>query len=113
MTHARIRLVEDACTSCMICARECPTWCIAIGSHTEPVPGSPPGPRQRTHHVLVSFTINWSLCMYCGICITECPFHALVWDDALAPAASTAQGLTEELTDHMVSNDFPKSERSS
>lgn len=113
MTHARIRLVENACTSCMICARECPTWCIDIGSHTEPVPCSPPGPRQRTQHVLDSFTIDWSLCMYCGICIAECPFDALVWDDALPPTAASATALTEELTAHMVGTDFPKSERSS
>ena len=97
-THRKIVLIEDRCTSCMICARECPTWCIGIESHTEPLPGSPPGPRQRTQAVLDSFTIDWSLCMYCGICIEECPFDALAWSDGLPDTASTASGLTEEMT---------------
>ncbi|WP_232549902.1 NADH-quinone oxidoreductase subunit I [Propioniciclava soli] len=98
MTHARIRLVTDRCTSCMICARECPTWCIGISSHTEPLPDSPPGPRQRTHHVLDSFTLDWSLCMYCGICIEECPFDALEWDTEVPRATASAAAMTEELT---------------
>ena len=42
-SHRWIRLIEPACTSCMICARECPTWCISIDSHTEAVEGLPPG----------------------------------------------------------------------
>ena len=81
--HGRIHLIEDKCTSCMICVRECPTWCISIGSHSEPVPpvaGQPPARgRERTQNVLDSFDIDWTLCMYCGICIEECPFDALEW----------------------------------
>lgn len=105
MTHARLRLVADTCTSCMICARECPTWCIAIASHTEPLPGSPPGPRQRTHHVLDAFTVDWSLCMYCGICLVECPCDALVWDDTLPAPAASVETLVEDLTAHMANPD--------
>ncbi len=108
MSHARIRLVEDACTSCMICARECPAWCIAIESHTEPLPDSPPGPRQRTHHVLDAFSIDWSLCLYCGICIEECPFDALVWDEGLPGASPTVSGLVDALCDHMVNTSGPQ-----
>lgn len=81
----------------MICARECPTWCITIDSHTEPVPDSPPGPRQRTQQVLDSFTLDWSLCMYCDICLEECPFDALVWDEAIPETAATSPGMVEEL----------------
>ncbi|MFV0452375.1 MAG: NADH-quinone oxidoreductase subunit I [Propioniciclava sp.] len=97
MTHARIRLIEPNCTSCMICARECPTWCIEIGSHTEPLADSPPGPRQRTHQILDSFTLDWSLCMYCGICIEECPFDALVWEATPPPAGTSTAALVEDL----------------
>lgn len=85
--HGRIRLIEDNCTSCMICARECPAWCIAIDSHTEVDPHAPAqqtgrGMRERTRNVLDRFVIDWSLCMYCGICVEECPFDALEWAGA-------------------------------
>ncbi len=77
--HGTIRLIEPACTSCMICARECPSWCITIDSHTEPIHDVPALARERTRNVLDRFAIDWSLCMYCGICVDECPFDALVW----------------------------------
>lgn len=109
MTRARIRLIEENCTSCMICARECPTWCIAIESHTEPLPDSPPGPRQRTHQILDAFTLDWSLCMYCGICIEECPFHALVWETDPPASTTTGAALIEELTAHRPSPAPPQS----
>ena len=33
-----IALLEENCTSCMLCARECPDWCIYIDSHKEVIP---------------------------------------------------------------------------
>ena len=96
-SHRWIRLIEPACTSCMICARECPSWCISIDSHTEPVEGLPSGARDRTQNVLDRFAINWSLCMYCGICIEECPFDALEWVSEPTQPASTADALVEEM----------------
>ena len=73
-----IALLEENCTVCMLCARECPDWCIYIDSHKEEVvvPGAA-RPRQR--NVLDRFDIDFSLCMYCGICIEACPFDALFW----------------------------------
>jgi NADH-quinone oxidoreductase subunit I len=44
--------------------------------------------------VLDRFVIDWSLCMYCGICVEECPFDALEWADAAVPAGP---GLLQEL----------------
>ena len=35
-----IALQEENCTSCMLCARECPSWCIYIDSHKETIPAS-------------------------------------------------------------------------
>ncbi|HEX2857801.1 MAG TPA: 4Fe-4S binding protein [Propionibacteriaceae bacterium] len=85
--HGSIRLIPSACTSCMICARECPTWCIHIDSHTEALTDLPPGTRERSRNVLDRFEIDWSLCMYCGICVEQCPFDALEWAGAhVAPA---------------------------
>ncbi|GIH22337.1 NADH-quinone oxidoreductase subunit I 2 [Acrocarpospora phusangensis] len=73
-----IALVEENCTSCMLCARECPDWCIYIDSHKETIP-APEGGRPRQRNVLDRFAIDFSLCMYCGICIEACPFDALFW----------------------------------
>ena len=72
-----IALLEENCTVCMLCARECPDWCIYIDSHKEVVP-APPGGTDQTRNVLDRFAIDFSLCMYCGICVEVCPFDALL-----------------------------------
>src|SRR3954469_8120011 len=73
-----IGLVEENCTVCMLCARECPDWCIYIDSHKETLPAVEGG-RERQRNVLDRFAIDFSLCMYCGICVEVCPFDALFW----------------------------------
>ena len=73
-----IALLHENCTSCMLCARECPDWCIYIDSHKETIPAVDGG-RERQRNVLDRFAIDFSLCMYCGICIEVCPFDALFW----------------------------------
>ena len=74
-----IALLEENCTVCMLCARECPDWCIYIDSHKETLPAADPNARARTRNVLDRFAIDFSLCMYCGICVEVCPFEALFW----------------------------------
>ena len=74
-----IALLEENCTVCMLCARECPDWCIYIDSHKETLPATTEGGRERQRNVLDRFAIDFSLCMYCGICIEVCPFDALHW----------------------------------
>ena len=96
-SHRWIRLIEPACTSCMICVRECPSWCISIDSHTEPISDLPATARERTQNVLDRFAIDWSLCMYCGICVEECPFDALEWADGLTEPASSSDALVDEM----------------
>ncbi len=80
-TRARgvIALLEENCTVCMLCARECPDWCIYIESHKDVVPPKTSGARARTRNVLDRFAIDFALCMYCGICVEVCPFDALFW----------------------------------
>ena len=73
-----IALQEANCTVCMLCARECPDWCIYIDSHKETVE-VPGAARARQRNVLDRFDIDFSLCMYCGICVEVCPFDALFW----------------------------------
>ncbi len=125
-----IALLEENCTVCMLCARECPDWCIYIESHKEPVPGedyrnSPatapaladggpdrgsrtaadaPGTtgapagrgRQRARNVLDRFAIDFSLCMYCGICVEVCPYDALFWSPEYSYAEADIAALTHE-----------------
>ena len=69
---------------------------------TRPVPGrllgsagAPAGRgRQRVRNVLDRFAIDFSLCMYCGICIEVCPYDALFW----APDFSYAEPDLDDLT---------------
>jgi NADH-quinone oxidoreductase subunit I len=74
-----ISLDAEACTVCMLCARECPDWCIYIEGHKEAQVPDKPGGRIRTKNELDRFDIDYSLCMYCGICVEVCPFDALFW----------------------------------
>ena len=91
-----IGLFEENCTSCMLCARECPDWCIYIDSHKETIPAKTEGGRERTRNVLDRFAIDYALCMYCGICIDVCPFDALFWSPEFEYADYDILGLTHE-----------------
>jgi NADH-quinone oxidoreductase subunit I len=90
-----IGLFEENCTVCMLCARECPDWCIYIDSHKEEVvvPGAA---RARQRNVLDRFAIDFSLCMYCGICIEACPFDALFWSPEFEYAEYDIRDLLHE-----------------
>lgn len=95
-TRGVIALLEENCTVCMLCARECPDWCIYIDSHKETVPAPPGGGRERTRNVLDRFAIDFSLCMYCGICIEVCPFDALEWSPEFEYAEFDIKDLLHE-----------------
>ena len=91
-----IALIEDNCTSCMLCARECPVWCIHIDSHQETSPPAGGVGRPETSNVLDRFAIDYGVCMYCSICIEVCPFDALHWSPELAPAEGDLRDLVHE-----------------
>lgn len=74
-----IALKEENCTSCMLCVRSCPDWCIYIEGHKDKAPPRREGGKPRTVQILDRFDIDYSLCMYCGICVEVCPFDALFW----------------------------------
>ena len=74
-----IALKEENCTSCMLCSRSCPDWCINIEGHKTKAPPRRPGGKERTVNALDRFDIDYALCMYCGICVEVCPFDALFW----------------------------------
>src|SRR5919198_507495 len=90
-----IALVEENCTVCMLCSRECPDWCIYIDSHKE-VAAPKEGGRARTRNVLDRFAIDFALCMYCGICVEVCPFDALYWSPEFEYAEHSHEALTHE-----------------
>ena len=101
MRHASIALHPASCTSCMLCVRECPDWCITVDAHTEPdadAPGYSNSRRPSTKKVLDSFTIDFGSCMWCGICIEVCPFDALEWSPSVADDESTRDGLVHDTT---------------
>ena len=90
-----IALFEENCTVCMLCARECPDWCIYIDSHKETVEVAGAA-RARQRNVLDRFAIDFALCMYCGICIEACPFDALFWSPEFEYATYDIAELTHE-----------------
>ncbi len=91
-----IALMEENCTVCMLCSRECPDWCIYIDSHKEVVPPKEEGARARTRNVLDRFAIDFALCMYCGICVEVCPFDALFWSPEFEYSTYSLRQLTHE-----------------
>ncbi|MCW2615405.1 MAG: dehydrogenase subunit, partial [Frankiales bacterium] len=95
-SRGTIGLLEENCTVCMLCARECPDWCLVVEGHTEVAPPVREGGRPRTRHVLDRFAIDWSLCLYCGICVEVCPFDALFWAPSLVDAEPVREALVQE-----------------
>ena len=91
-----IALIEENCTVCMLCSRECPDWCIYIDSHKEQV-APKEGGRARTRNILDRFAIDFALCMYCGICVEVCPFDALHWSPEFEYAEHRIERLTHEM----------------
>jgi NADH-quinone oxidoreductase subunit I len=47
--------------------------------------------------VLDRFAIDWALCMYCGICVDECPYDALEWVGNLTRPGFASESLVEEM----------------
>lgn len=94
-TRGVIALLEENCTVCMLCARECPDWCIYIDSHKETIEVEGAA-RARQRNVLDRFAIDFSLCMYCGICVEVCPFDALFWSPEFEYASYGLADLTHE-----------------
>src|SRR5919108_2970169 len=95
-TRGVIALKEENCTVCMLCARECPEWCIYIDSHKETLPPKRQGGRPRKRNVLDRFAIDYALCMYCGICVEVCPYDALFWSREFEYAEYDIRELTHE-----------------
>ncbi len=90
-TRGVIALLEENCTVCMLCAKECPCWCIYIEGHKETKPG-----KRKAVNELDRFAIDYGLCMYCGICVEVCPFDALHWSPFFEYTSYTYEGMIHE-----------------
>ena len=95
-TRGVIALIEENCTVCMLCARECPAWCIYIDSHKDTIPATTEGGKDKSRNVLDRFAIDFSICMYCSICVEVCPFDALHWSPEFEYAELDIRELTHE-----------------
>lgn len=92
-----IALKTENCTVCMLCARECPDWCIYIEGHKESRQPVTEGKRAKKFNVLDRFAIDYALCMYCGICVEVCPYDALFWSPEYEYAEHDITNLTHEM----------------
>jgi NADH-quinone oxidoreductase chain I len=92
-----IALKEENCTVCMLCARECPDWCIYIEGHKEERRPKQEGKRAKKYNVLDRFAIDYALCMYCGICVEVCPYDALFWTPEFEYSEHDITNLTHEM----------------
>ena len=102
-----IALTPSACTSCMICVRECPVWCIELTAEKHHDPTA--GPRGRSTLQLTDFRIDYGVCMDCGICVDVCPTDALAWVPDSVPPAGAVQDLNlgkQALSDIAVTGDL-------
>jgi NADH-quinone oxidoreductase subunit I len=93
-----IALKEENCTVCMLCSRSCPDWCIYIEGHKDKAPPRREGGKPRTVQFLDRFDIDYSLCMYCGICVEVCPFDALFWSPEYEYSAPSIADLLHDKT---------------
>jgi NADH-quinone oxidoreductase subunit I len=75
----------------MLCAKECPCWCIYIEGHKVTKPG-----KRKPVNELDRFAIDYGLCMYCGICVEVCPFDALHWSPYFEYNSYTYEGMIHE-----------------
>ena len=55
---------EELCISCLLCEVICPTECISIVCEKK---------TEGKGKQLVSFTINYERCCFCGLCVDPCP----------------------------------------
>lgn len=57
----------DRCTGCDSCAKACPEGCITVATHKG----------EQGQRVVDRYEIDLRICLYCGLCVEACPFHAV------------------------------------
>src|ERR1700751_6115557 len=69
--HAGLR-----CVACQICEKECPPKCIYIIKSKDKKPDY----KGQNQLYPLTFDIDLSVCMSCGICAEVCPFESIKMD---------------------------------
>jgi NADH-quinone oxidoreductase subunit I len=93
MLPARSRgLIEidvACCTGCLLCARACPIDVIDIQIEKHPDLG----------RMLTRSAVDWSKCMFCGLCTEVCPTGAIRHSHEFEAAMSSPQSLVMDFVD--------------
>jgi NADH-quinone oxidoreductase subunit I len=64
---------QPKCVVCMACQRACPSGCIKLDG------AKPEGAARKA---LTSYTLNFTTCSLCGLCVESCNFDALQFSHA-------------------------------
>jgi len=76
------------CIVCMSCQKACPSGCIAVaGKKLE-------GSKKTT---LTGYTLNFTTCSLCGLCVESCPTNALVFSKEFNLAGTAREAYVYDL----------------
>ena len=70
---------------------------LSIEGHKDFRPAKRSGGKPSSWNYLDRFDIDYSLCMYCGICVEVCPFDALHWTPEFEYSDITLDGLLHDM----------------
>lgn len=59
---------EPKCIACMACQRACPSGCITLEGEK---------PAGATRRIVTRYTLDFTTCSLCGLCVESCAFDAL------------------------------------
>ncbi len=65
--RGRVALRQQKCIACSMCARACPNYCIEVKTVTG----------EDKKRKLASFVYHMDICLFCGLCVEQCPVSAV------------------------------------